>query len=73
MIQNCINELLSNNQVNLKKPRLMELVNRLLAKSKINRVNYITDLSDEKDSNTLGLYFSCFFNHGFNIYYYICM
>jgi hypothetical protein len=39
-----------------------------LAESKINRV-HIADLPDERDG-TLGLYFSCFFNHGFNMYCY---
>uniref|UniRef100_U9U157 Uncharacterized protein n=1 Tax=Rhizophagus irregularis (strain DAOM 181602 / DAOM 197198 / MUCL 43194) TaxID=747089 RepID=U9U157_RHIID len=53
-VNNLIDELLSNDQVNLKQPRLMKPVsNRSLAESKINRVDHIANLPDKRDSNTL--------------------
>ncbi|CAG8617783.1 5507_t:CDS:10, partial [Racocetra persica] len=54
-IRNYINDFLSNNQVNFKKSRLTESVNSsilILADSKINKVDHITDLPNEREDES---------------------
>lgn len=69
-IRNRIDDLLPNDQENSKKPRLTESVNSSIlisADSKINKVDHITDLPNEREGNTLVLYLS-YFKHRFNMH-----